>query len=159
MGGVQEETLMTQPKVKPIPGGYSTMQPYLIVKNCAAAIEFYKKAFGVTERMRATQPDGRVAHAEIQVGDSVIMMADEHPEVEAFSPQHYGGSPVSLHIYVEDCDAAYRQAIAAGGKTVREPADQHYGDRNAGVLDPFGYKWWLSTHVKDVSQEELAKAQ
>lgn len=140
------------------PMGYNSVQPYLIIKDCAAALEFYKKAFAVTERMRMTRPDGRIGHAEIQVGDSVIMMADEHPDMDAFSPSHYGGSPVSLHIYVEDCDAAYRQAMAAGSTKVREPADQSYGDRNAGVLDPFGYKWWLSTHVRDVSMEELQKA-
>ena len=140
------------------PSGYNSVQPYLIIKNCADALEFYKKAFGVTERMRMTRPDGQIGHAEIQVGDSVIMMADEHPGMDAFAPQHYGGSPISLHIYVEDCDAAYRQAMASGSTSVREPADQSYGDRNAGVLDPFGYKWWLSTHVRDVSLEELQKA-
>lgn len=141
------------PEVKAV--GYNSVQPYLIIRNCAAAIDFYKRAFGVSERMRMTRPDGRIGHAEIQVGDSVIMMADEHAEMDAFSPEHYGGSPISLHIYVPDCDATYSKAIAAGAKTVREPADQTYGDRNAGVLDPFGYKWWLSTHKKDVSQEEM----
>lgn len=149
---------MSQARVKPIPDGYNRVQPYLIIKDCAAAIEFYKKAFGMSERMRMTRPDGRIGHAEMQVGDSVIMMADEHADMDAFGPEHYGGSPVSLHIYVEDCDAIYRQATAAGAKTVREPADQAYGDRNAGVLDPFGYKWWLSTHVKDITKEELEKA-
>jgi|SRR5579863_839156 len=149
---------MSQARVKPIPDGYNRVQPYLIIKDCAAAIEFYKKAFGMSERMRMTRPDGRIGHAEMQVGDSVIMMADEHSDMDAFGPEHYGGSPVSLHVYVEDCDAIYRQATAAGAKTVREPADQAYGDRNAGVLDPFGYKWWLSTHVKDMTKEELEKA-
>ena len=123
---------------------YNSLQPYLIIKNCAGAIEFYKKAFGAIERMRMTREDGRIGHAEIQMGDSVIMMADEHPEINAFGPEHYGGSPVSINLYVKDCDAVYNQAIAAGAKTEREPADQSYGDRNAGVRDPFGYKWWIS---------------
>lgn len=145
------------PQVKSIPDGYHTVQAYLILKNCAAAIDFYKKVFGVTERMRMTRPDGRIGHAEIQVGDSCIMMADEHPDMDAFSPEHYGGSPVSILIYVENCDATYRQAMAAGGKSVREPRDEAYGDRMSGILDPFGYKWWMATHIKDVSKEELEK--
>src|SRR5215467_9414195 len=127
--------------------GYNSLQPYLIIKNCAAAIEFYKKAFGVTERMRMTREDGRIGHAEIQIGDSVVMMADEHPEIGAFGPEHFGGSPVSINLYVKDCDATFHQAIAAGAKQDRAPADQSYGDRNAGVLDPFGYKWWISAPV------------
>lgn len=127
---------------------YTSLQPYLIIKNCAAAIDFYKKAFGATERMRMAREDGRIGHAEMQMGDSVIMMADEHPEIGAFGPEHYGGSPVSINLNVENCDAVYKQAIAAGAKTEREPADQSYGDRNAGVRDPFGYKWWISAPLK-----------
>jgi PhnB protein len=103
------------------------------------------------------QPDGRIGHAELQIGDSCIMMADENPQIEAFAPAHYGGSPVSLLIYTEDCDRMYRQAIAAGAKSEREPADQFYGDRMAGIQDPFGYKWFIATHIKDVSKEELEK--
>lgn len=128
-----------------------------MINGAANAIEFYKKAFGATERLCMKQPDGRVGHAELQIGDSCIMMADENPQIEAFAPTHYGGSPVSLLIYTEDCDRMYRQAIAAGAKSEREPADQFYGDRMAGVQDPFGYKWFLSTHIKDVSKEELEK--
>ena len=124
---------------------YNSLQAYLIIKNCAAAIDFYKKAFGAAERMRMSRPDGRIGHAEIQIGDTTVMMADEHPEIGAFSPEHYGGSPVSLHFWADDCDLTYRKAIEAGAKSVREPGDQHYGDRNAGVLDPFGYKWWIAT--------------
>ena len=124
---------------------YNTLQAYLIIENCAAAIDFFKKAFGATERMRMSRPDGRIGHAEIQIGDTTLMMADEHPEIGAFSPAHYGGSPVSLHFYADNCDQVYQQALQAGAKSVREPADQSYGDRNAGVLDPFGYKWWIAT--------------
>jgi PhnB protein len=144
--------------VKPIPDGYQRVQPYLILKNCAAALEFYKKIFGAKERLRMPQPDGRIGHAELEIGDCVIMFADEHPEIQAYAPEHYGGSPVSLHIYVEDCDAVYKNALAAGAKIEREPKDQFYGDRTAGILDPFGYKWYIATHIKDVSMEELQKA-
>lgn len=144
--------------VKPIPDGYHSIQPYLIFENASAAIEFYKKAFGATERLCMKQPDGRVGHAEIQIGDSVLMMADEHPEIYAFGPAHYKGSPVSLMIYTENCDAMYHQAIAAGAKSDREPADQFYGDRMAGVKDPFGYQWYIATHIKDVSKEDLEKS-
>jgi PhnB protein len=142
------------PKVKPIPDGYHSVQPYLIIKNAAAAIDFYKRAFGAKERLRM-EKDGRVGHAEIEIGDSCVMLADEHPEIGAHSPEHYGGSPVSLMVYVTDCDAVYKQALAAGAKSDREPADQFYGDRMAGVLDPFGYKWYLGTHIKDVSPKEM----
>jgi PhnB protein len=143
--------------VKSIPDGYHSVQPYLMINGAAKAIEFYKNAFGATERLCMKQPDGRVGHAELQIGDSCIMMADENPQIEAFAPAHYGGSPVSLLIYTEDCDRMYRQAIAAGAKSEREPADQFYGDRMAGVKDPFGYKWFIATHIKDVSKEELEK--
>ncbi|MHB1935484.1 MAG: VOC family protein [Acidobacteriaceae bacterium] len=143
--------------VKPIPDGYRSVQPYLMIDGAAKAIEFYQNAFGATERLCMKQPDGRVGHAELQIGDSIVMMADENPQIEAFSPAHYGGSPISLLIYTEDCDRMYRQAVAAGAKSVREPEDQFYGDRMAGVQDPFGYKWFIATHIKDVSKEELEK--
>ena len=146
------------PKVKAIPEGYHSIQPYLHIRGAADAIDFYKKAFGATERMRMPQPDGRIVHAEIQLGDSVIMLADEHPEKDIYSPKHFGGSAVSIMLYIEDCDAVYKQAIAAGAKSLREPADQFYGDRMAGVEDPFGFLWWLGTHVKDVSTEEMQAA-
>lgn len=140
--------------VKPIPDGYHSIQPYLIFKNAASAIDFYKNAFGAKERFRM-EKDGRVGHAELEIGDSCIMLADEHPEIGAYSPEHYGGSPISLVAYVTDCDSVYRQALAAGAKSEREPEDQFYGDRMAGVRDPFGYNWHIATHVKDVSPEEL----
>lgn len=144
------------PHINPIPDGYHSVQSYLMLKNCAEAIAFYTKAFGAREKFRMPKPGGRIGHAEIQIGDSTIMMADEAPEMEAFSLEHFGGSPVSLLIYTEDCDAMYAQSLAAGAKSLREPADQPYGDRMAGVRDPFGYKWWIATHVKDVSFEDMA---
>jgi PhnB protein len=143
---------------KPIPDGYHSVQPYLIFNGAAKAIEFYKNAFGATERLCMKQPDGRVGHAELEIGDSCIMMADEHPQIGAFAPTHYGGSPVSLMLYTEDCDRTYHQALAAGAKSEREPADQFYGDRMAGVQDPFGYRWYITTHIKDVSKADLEKA-
>lgn len=143
--------------VKPIPDGYHTATPYLIVKGAADAIEFYKKAFGATEMLRMPTPDGKVMHAEIKIGDSPIMLADECPEMGARSPQTIGGSPVSLMLYVEDVDKLFAQAIAAGGKVKRPVADQFYGDRSGGLEDPFGHQWHLSTHVEDVSPEELKK--
>ncbi len=143
--------------VKAIPDGYHSVQPYLIVAGAEQAIDFYKRAFSATERLCMKDKSGRVSHAEIGLGDSCIMLADEHPEIEAHSPKHYGGSPVSLMIYVADCDAMYRQALAAGAVSEREPADMPYGDRMAGVVDPFGYKWYLGTHIKDMSPEEMQK--
>jgi len=127
-----------------IPKGYHSVQPYLIFKQCAEAIAYYGKVFGATERLCMKDGKGRIAHAEVQIGDSVVMMADEHPEIEAYGAKHYGGSPISLMLYVEDCDATYAAAITAGATSLREPTDQPYGDRMAGVLDPFGYKWWLA---------------
>jgi PhnB protein len=137
--------------VKAIPDGYHSIQPYLMFKNCAEALAFYAKAFSGKEKLRIPNPDGRIGHAEIQVGDSIVMMADEAPQMEAFGVEHFGGSPVSILIYTEDCDALYKQALEAGAKSMREPADQPYGDRMAGIKDPFGYMWYIATHIKDVS--------
>ena len=142
---------------KPIPDGYHSVTPYLCVKGAAQAIEFYKKAFLATERMRIAQPDGRVGHAELQVGDLVIMLSDEFPEIGARSPQSLGGSPVSIHLYVEDADAIFSQAVAAGAKIKRPIADQFYGDRLGGVEDPFGHNWWISTHKEDLSPQEIER--
>ena len=141
--------------VKAVPDGYHSVQAYLMIDGAAKAIEFYKKAFGATEVLCMKHKDGKVGHAEIQIGDSRIMMADENGAMDAYAPAHYGGSSVSMMIYTDDCDAMYRSAIAAGAASLREPADQPYGDRSSGVKDPFGYTWWISTHVKDMSQEEL----
>jgi len=144
------------PQVKPIPDGHHSVQPYLIFKNCNEAIDFFTKAFGAKERFRMAGPGGGTGHAEIQIGDSIIMMADESPQMDAFSAEHFQGSPVSLLIYTEDGDAVYARALAAGATSLREPADQPYGDRMSGVKDPFGYKWWIATHIKDVSFQDVA---
>lgn len=144
-------------RVKAVPEGYHTATPYLIVNAAADALEFYKKAFGATELLRMAQPDGRIGHAEIKIGDSVIMLADEHPEIGARSPQTIGGSPVSILLYVEDVDAVFNQAVAAGATVQRPLQDQFYGDRTGGVTDPFGHAWYISTHIEDVVPEELKK--
>jgi PhnB protein len=146
------------PDVKPIPDGYHSVQPYLMFKNTAAAIGFYTAAFGATERFRMPEPSGRISHAEIQIGDSILMMADEAPSIGAWSIQHYGGSPVSFLVYTPDCDSLYKQAVAAGAISEREPADQPYGDRMCGIKDPFGYRWYFATHIKDMSAEEMTAA-
>jgi PhnB protein len=144
-------------KVKPIPEGYHTLTPYLIVHDAAGAIEFYKQAFGATEMFRMDGPDGRIGHAEMRVGDSQIMLADEHPEMNARSPQTMGGSPVSFMLYVEDVDGMVAQALAAGATLKRPIADQFYGDRTGGVEDPFGHNWYIATHVEDVAPDELQR--
>lgn len=144
-------------KPKPIPDGYHTATPYLIVKGAAQAIEFYKKAFGATELLRMEQPGGKVGHAEIKIGDSTIMLADEAPDVDARSPQTIGGSPVSILLYVEDVDAVFTKAVAAGAAVQRPVANQFYGDRTGGVKDPFGHVWYIATHVEDVSPDEMRK--
>lgn len=145
--------------VKPIPDGYHSVTPYLIIKGAAEAIEFYKKAFGAIELLRYPAPDGRIGHAEIKIGDSPIMLADEYPEMGyGYSgPQTVGGSSVSIMIYVEDVDATFKQAIAAGGKEQRAVKDQFYGDRSGTLEDPFGHIWHVSTHKEDVSTEEMER--
>ena len=140
---------------KAIPDGYHSVQPYLYYKKAAEAIAFYTKVFGATERMRMPDKDGRLMHAEINIGDSCIMMADESPASNAYSTEHYGGAPMSLMLYVDDCDAVYKRALDAGAKSLREPADQFYGDRMAIISDPFGFHWCIGTHIKDVSLEEM----
>ncbi len=144
-------------KVKPIPEGYHTATPYLIVKDAARAIEFYKKAFGATELMRMADASGKIGHAEIKIGDSPIMLADEVPGMGYRSPESLGGSPVSILLYVEDVDAVFNQAVAAGAKVERPVKDQFYGGRTGGVTDPFGHVWYIATHKEDVSPEELQK--
>jgi PhnB protein len=144
-------------KPKPIPDGYHSVTPYLIVDDAARALEFYKKAFGAKELMRMPKPNGKIGHAEIKVGDSAIMLADESPEVGARSPRSFGGSPVSIFLYVEDVDTTFAKAVDAGGKVQRPVADQFYGDRMGGIEDPFGHAWYIATHVEDVSPEEMKK--
>ena len=141
--------------VKAIPDGFHTATPYLIIKGAASAIEFYKKAFGATELMRLAQPDGRIGHAEIKIGDSPIMLADEYPEMGYRSPQSLGGSPVSILLYVENVDALFDQAVAAGGKVTRPVKDQFYGDRSGTLSDPFGHVWTIATHKEDLSPDEI----
>jgi PhnB protein len=143
--------------VKPIPDDYRTVTPYLIVKDASRALEFYKKAFGATERMRMAGPEGRIGHAEIQIGAGVVMLADEFPEMGVRGPKSLGGSPVILAVYVEDVDARFAQAIAAGAKVVRPLKDQFYGDRSGTLEDPFGHIWTLATHKEEVPPAELER--
>jgi len=143
--------------VKPIPDGYHTVTPYLVLKGAARAIDFYKQAFGATELLRMPRPDGTLGHAEIKIGTSPIMLADEDPAMGARSPESFGGSPVSILLYVEDADALFARAVRAGAKEVRPMADQFYGDRMGGVSDPFGYTWYIATHKEDVSEEEMRR--
>lgn len=143
--------------VKPIPEGYHTATPYLIVKGAANALDFYKRAFGATELVRLPQPDGRIGHAEIRIGDSIIMLADEATETGYRSPQALGGSSVGILLYVEDADAVFNQAVSSGAKVQRPLQDQFYGDRIGGITDPFGHIWWIATHKEDVAPEELKR--
>lgn len=135
--------------VKPVPDGYHTVTPYLIVPGAAKLIEFMKQAFGAKETERMPQPDGTIMHAEVRIGDSVVMLADAGGQ---FKPR-----PAAIHLYVNDADATYKRALQAGATSLREPADQFYGDRSAGVADPVGNHWWIATHKEDVPREELAK--
>ena len=137
--------------VKAIPEGYHSVTPYLAVDDAAAAVAFYKQAFGATEVMRMPAPGGKIGHAEIEIGGSRIMLADEHPEMGFRGPKAYGGSPVGLHLYVDDVDAVARQAVAAGVK------DQFYGDRTGSFEDPFGHVWHIATHKEDLAPDELKR--
>jgi PhnB protein len=143
--------------VKPIPDGYHTATVYMIVKGCAEALDFYKKAFGANVRMTMPGPGGRIMHAEFTLGDSTIMLADEVPERDALSPQTIGGTPFGICLYVPDVDAAFERAIAAGGKVIYPVKDQFYGDRSGSLIDPFGHKWTIATHIEDVSPEEMQR--
>lgn len=142
---------------KAIPDGYHSVTPYLIVKGAARALEFYKKAFNAQELYRMDAPGGTIGHAEIQIGDSRIMLSDEFPEMGARSPETLGGSPIGLCIYVENVDVFFKQAVAAGGKEERPVKDQFYGDRSGTLRDPFGHQWTIATHKEDVSPEEMAR--
>ena len=143
--------------VSPVPAGYHTVTPYLIVSDAKRAIEYYKKAFGASEIMRHAGPDGRIGHAEIMIGDTRLMMADEFPEMGVKSPQTIGVTPVGLCIYVPNVDKLFNQAIANGGKVERPLEDQFYGDRSGTLIDPFGHKWTIATHIEDVSPEEMER--
>ena len=143
--------------VKPIPDGYHSVTPYLIVKGAASAIEFYKKAFGASEIMRMAGPEDKVQHAEIQIGDSRVMLADECPEMNVLAPQGPGNSGVGICLYVEDVDAIVGRAIDAGAKVQRPLQDQFYGDRSATLEDPFGHVWTIATHIEDVAPDEIQR--
>jgi len=143
--------------VQPIPEGYPRLSPYLCVDGAARAIEFYVDVLGATERMRMDGPDGRIGHAELNLGDSVIMLADEYPDMGFLSPTRIGGTAVTLHAYVEDVDAVFEKALAAGAKSLRPVENQFYGDRSGQFEDPFGHRWNVASHVEDVSEEEMAR--
>ena len=144
-------------KVSPIPKGYHSITPYLVIKGAAQAIEYYKKVFGATEVVRMNGPDGKVGHAELQIGDSRFMLADENPSMGAgySSATSIGNSPVSLYLYLPDVDKAIERAAAAGAKILKPAQDQFYGDRSGFIQDPFGHLWGIATHVEDVSPEEM----
>jgi PhnB protein len=143
--------------VRPVPEGYHSVTPYLAVDGAAEAIEFYKKAFGASEVMRMAAPGGKVGHGEIEIGGSRIMVADEYPDMGVRGPKAYGGTPVTLHLYVENVDAMARQAVAAGAKELRPVKDQFYGDRTGTFEDPYGHVWHLATHKEDLSPDELKR--
>jgi PhnB protein len=143
--------------VKPIPDGYPQVIPYLSVDGAAAAIDFYTTVFGATERMRMPEPGGKIGHAELEIGDSVIMLADVFPEMGGQTPASLGGSAVTVMVYVQDVDTVFERAINAGATTECKVEDQFYGDRAGRFVDPFGHKWFVATHVEDVDPQELAK--
>ena len=144
--------------VKPIPEGYHTLTPSLTVRNAERAIEFYKQAFGAEVRGGVAKgPDGKVMHAELKIGDSIIMLADEYPEFGSKSPQSIGDSGMGLHIYLDNVDAAFDRAVKAGASVEMPVMDQFWGDRYGKLRDPFGHKWSMATHVRDMSQDEMKK--
>ena len=147
----------TKRKVSPIPKGYHSVTPYLSVRGAAAAIEFYRKAFGAKEIMRMPGPTGTIGHAEIEIGGSRIMLADEYPEIDFLSPASRGGTTVTIHLYVPDADKIMQRATEAGGTVVQPMKDQFYGDRTGSLRDPFGHVWHLATHKEDLSMAELKK--
>ena len=144
-------------KVKPVPEGYHSVIPYIVVHNAVEAIDFYKRAFGAVEMLRLPAPGGKIGHAEIKIGDSIIMLADEHPEMGARSPRSIGGTPISIVLYVDDVDAVAARVVKAGAKQTRPVTDQFYGDRAGSFEDPFGHQWHVHTHIEDVSSAELEK--
>jgi PhnB protein len=141
----------------PVSNFRNTVTPYICCKNAAAAIEFYKKAFGATEKMRLAEPDGKVGHAELDINGALIMLADEYPDYHSLSPQTIGGTPVTLTMQVEKVDDVVKQALDAGAKLLRPVEDQFYGERAGQIEDPFGHQWFLMTHIEDVSPEEMQR--
>jgi len=144
-------------QAKPIPDGFHGATPYLCCKGASEAIEFYKRAFGATEVSRLAEPTGRVGHAEVRIGEAIIMLADEYPEMGIKSPLTLGGTPVTIHLYVADVDALVNRAAKAGATVERPPTDEFYGDRSSTLKDPFGHRWMFATHKEDVSPEEMGK--
>ena len=140
-----------------IPAGYISITPYLVVRGATAAIDFYQKAFAAKEMFRMAQPDGRIGHAEIKIGNAIVMLADEYPEMGFVGPQARGGASMCLLVYVEDVDACYARALAAGAKSLRPVQNQFYGDRAGTIEDPFGHYWTIATHKEDVAPEELKR--
>ena len=149
---------MSMPSVKPIPEGMHSLTPHLICANASEAIAFYKKAFGATELFRMASPDGKIGHAQIKIGDSVVMLTDEAPQRNALGPKSLKGTPVSLYLYVENADKSFEQAVAAGATAVMPLADMFWGDRWGLVEDPFGHQWHIAAHTRDVSAEEMQRA-
>ena len=143
--------------VKPIPDGYPRVTPYLHVDGASKAIDFYRTVFGAKERMRMAGPDGRIGHAELEIGNSMIMVADEHPDMNIRGPKSVGGTPVTVLVYVEDVDRAFERALKAGAKELRPVENQFYGDRSGQFEDPFGHHWNVATHVEDVPPDDMAK--
>lgn len=143
--------------VNPIPEGYPRVSPYLCIDGASAAIDFYTSVLGATERMRMPGPGGTIGHAELQLGDSVIMLSDEYPEMGVRGPTAIGGTPVIISVYVEDVDAVFDAAVAAGARPLRPVTDQFYGDRSGQFEDPFGHRWSVASHVEDVPAEEMAR--
>ena len=144
-------------KVRAVPEGYHSVTPYLVLRQASDAIEFYKKAFDAAEVFRMPGPDGAIAHAEIRIGDSQIMMCEENPQMGAQSPQALGGSPANLFLYVEDVDAAYKKAVDAGATATMPPQDMFWGDRYGKLVDPYGHEWSIATHIEDVTPEQMAE--
>jgi len=143
--------------VKPIPEGYPRVSTYLCIDGATAAIDFYRNVFGATERMRMPAPDGKIGHAELQIGDSLIMLSDEFPGMDVRSPKALGGTPVTMNVYVEDVDDVFNRAVKAGARALRPVQDQFYGDRSGQFEDPFGHRWSVASHVEDVPPKEMAR--
>jgi PhnB protein len=150
-------TTVHKAQVKPIPDTYPQVVPYLCVDGASAAIEFYRHVFGATERMRMPEPDGRLGHAELEIGTAVIMISDEFPDLDVLAPKTIGGTPVTMSLYVDDVDDVFTRAIAAGATALRPVKDQFYGDRAGTFEDPFGHRWSVASHVEDVSPEKMAE--
>ena len=154
---VSAKKVAAKKKVSPVPAGYRTVTPYLVCRGASDAIAFYKKAFGAKELLKMAGPEGRVAHAEIRIGDSRVMLGDEMPEIGVSAPETVGGTPVHIFLYLPNVDKVFAQAVEAGATADMRPTDMFWGDRYCKVSDPFGHKWYLATHVEDVSPKEMAR--